>query len=138
MPSSVSASSAHSNSAPNSFDEKVNVAVMSGVSSGGLACSCVTGAVVSGMISQLAEAAGFSVLPSRSVARTRKVWTPIARSAYSYGDVHSANGSLSSEHSKVAPASETKLMMPSMPSTYSTWPDGASMISRDRGRACRG
>ena len=86
------------------------------------------GAVVSGMISQLAMAGGFSVLPSRSVARTRKLWRPIARSAYSYGEVHSEKGSLSSEHSKVAPASETKLMMPSMPSTYSTWPVGASKM----------
>src|ERR671915_310886 len=50
-----------------------------------------------------------------SIARTRKVCSPTVRSVYSAGASHSANGSASSEHSKVEPPSlELKLKIASV------------------------
>src|SRR5918999_5842470 len=46
-----------------------------------------------------------------SIARTRNVWSPTS-TVTSTGEVHAANGSASSEHSKVEPASfEVKLKL---------------------------
>src|SRR5918999_5531221 len=50
-----------------------------------------------------------------SIARTRKGCSPTVRSVYSAGGSHSANGSASSEHSKVEPPSlELKLKIASV------------------------
>ena len=79
-------------------EENWNVALALGAVAGGAAVIVVSGSATT----VHAYVAGVSsVLPARSVATTRKVWLPGARSAYSSGDSHSASGSLSSEHSNV-------------------------------------
>src|SRR5918992_6115416 len=86
-------------------DSNSNVAVVDSLGSAGKATSVVSG----GVSTVHSWCAGvWSRLPARSVARTSKECAP-GSTSYSAGDSHSANGSLSSEHSNVAPASEANV-----------------------------
>src|SRR5918999_3580526 len=97
-------SSEHSMLAPSSSAEKVNVADVLLVSGSGPVSIDVSGAIVSTV--QVRDAGEGSVLPAWSVACTRSVCSPSARSAYDV--VHAAYGAPSSEHSNVAPSSSAE------------------------------
>src|SRR5918992_1271951 len=62
----------------------------------------VCGAVLSTTTSHVQLTGEASRLNWRSTARARKKWSPARRSVYSTGSGHSAHGSASSAHSKVA------------------------------------
>jgi hypothetical protein len=58
-------------------------------------------------------------LPSASTARTENVCGPAASSGVRYGATHASNGASSRLHSKVAPTSEEKSNVATVPSTAS-------------------
>src|SRR5919106_1270778 len=90
--------------APSSSAENVNVADVLLVSGSGPVSIDVSGAIVSTV--QVCDAGEGSVLPAWSVACTRSVCSPSARSAYDV--VHAAYGAPSSEHSNVVPSSSAE------------------------------
>jgi hypothetical protein len=105
----VPLSSEHSKLEPASFEEKLKLALVLDVSGAGPEVIVVSGAVVSdgpGGSTVHAKIAGSeSTFPAWSVARTRKVCAPSARSEYVRGLEQESHGPVSSWHSKVEPAS---------------------------------
>ena len=79
---------------------KVKDAALLALGSDGLVSIVVSGGVVS--IVQLNEAGVGSALPTPSIARTWKVWSPSESPAYSFGLVQAAKLPSSSLHSKLA------------------------------------
>ena len=81
-----------------------SVALVTLMVAAGPAVIVTTGSTVS--VRQVASW-GAETLPAGSVARTRRVWVPSARSARDHGDEHEAHSWVSSLHSTAAVASST-------------------------------
>src|SRR6201999_2677108 len=96
-------SSEHSNVEPTSVAVNANDAVVAFVLAGGVVPIVVFGAAVS--IVHVYVSGEPSGLPNGAIARTRNVCVPALSPVRLRGDVHRANGALSSEHWNVEPTS---------------------------------
>jgi hypothetical protein len=106
----VAPSSEHWKLEPASVEVNEKLALVDVVGFVGFAVIVVSGGVVSvALIVQLELAGDGSGLPAASVARTWNVCPPTARPLYCCGLEQAVNGALSSEHVKLAPASELKV-----------------------------
>ena len=131
QPVNETPSSEHSNVAPASSAEKVNVAVVASVGEAGPVSIDVSGATAS--IAVHVRVAGVaSTLRAASIACTANVCSPSARSWISTGDEHDSNGPPSSEHSKSRSAASVVSSVPPNSITTSTdamIPEGPAVMT---------
>ena len=105
QPAKPPASSLHSKVDPDSLELNSKAAAFSVIVPLGPESIVVSGAVMSRSTVKVRVAGEASTLPAPSVARTEKVWEPLARPLRDFGEVQPLKAAPSSLHSKVDPDS---------------------------------